>query len=509
MRSRFALRFDSLARASLRMSDPALAPFLAQHRAGRMAEAEAGYRRCLERGIDATLPLSALLLQQARYAEAVDLLEPQSALRPRDASIAVNLSIALRKVARGEDALRIARDACAASPGHAGACNALGLAALDLDRADEALAAFEAGLRAAPGQVALELHRAKCLHRLGRAVEALAVLEHIVARAPRSLEGWCDLASVQASLGRHDDALASSARALALAPDDVEVVLAHAVATLRVGDVATALSRLESITRTHADDARAWAWLGRARLREGNTDAARTALLRARSIDAADPVVAHLLAALSGTLPQEVERDYVRDLFDDFADRFEQTLVDRLAYCVPHDLLRFIDANGAADAVDVLDLGCGTGLMGDVLAAPGRSIDGVDLSARMLVHARAKGVYRSLHEAELLDFLRAADATWDLVVAADVFIYIADLRPVFAATHERLRRDGLFAFSIERSDGRQTQLPPETGRLRHSPDLLADALADAGFADIRRQTTVLRLENGSPVAGEFLLARRA
>jgi predicted TPR repeat methyltransferase len=117
----------------------------------------------------------------------------------------------------------------------------------------------------------------------------------------------------------------------------------------------------------------------------------------------------------------------------------------------------------------VLDLGCGTGLMAVELAAEGRFIDGVDLSTRMLDGARAKGVYRSLYAAEVLEFLRAAQAQWDLIVAADVFVYIADLAPVFAAAFERLPPGGVFAFSIELSASGATELPAETGRYRHAP----------------------------------------
>jgi predicted TPR repeat methyltransferase len=102
-------------------------------------------------------------------------------------------------------------------------------------------------------------------------------------------------------------------------------------------------------------------------------------------------------AASSGTLPEDVESEYIRRLFDDFADRFEDTLVGHLAYDTPHRMKQFLHRHAADGAASVLDLGCGTGLMGQQLARSGRSIDGVDLSPRMLDHARAKEGYRDLH----------------------------------------------------------------------------------------------------------------
>jgi predicted TPR repeat methyltransferase len=149
----------------------------------------------------------------------------------------------------------------------------------------------------------------------------------------------------------------------------------------------------------------------------------------------------------------------------------------------------------------VLDLGCGTGLLATHLARPGRVIDGVDLSPRMLERARAKGLYSELHAAEIGEFLRATHEAWDLIVATDVFIYIADAGASFAPTLARLTPGGWFGFSIETSAGNDTELLPQTGRYRQSPGRMTRELSDAGFVDIAQESIVLRLESGKPVAG--------
>jgi predicted TPR repeat methyltransferase len=145
--------------------------------------------------------------------------------------------------------------------------------------------------------------------------------------------------------------------------------------------------------------------------------------------------------------------------------------------------------------------------MAQQLARPGRTIDGVDLSPRMLERARAKSLYRELHTAELSAFLHEASSRWELIVATDVFIYVAELRPVFAAVATHLEAGGCFAFSIECSDGDDTELLPATGRYRHAPERVVIELREAGFVDVAREAIVLRLESGQPVAGELLLAR--
>jgi len=479
------------------------------HRVGRLDQAEAGYRDCLRDGeSEAAAPLAALLLQQQRYPEAAGLLEPLARATPDNAELATNLSVALRRSGRSAEALHAAQRACAVAPNSVSSWNAFGLAALDLARLEEALAAFEAGLRLAPAHRALALHRAHALRRLGRNERALPAYAQVVQSDPGLLDGWRGLASVQAALGQAEAALRSRERALTLAPHDREVALEHAVALLQAGQAAPAALRLEALLRADAGDAQAWAWLGRAQLRQADAAAARAAFAQAHARDAHDPVIAHFHSALSGVLPEGVESGYIRSLFDDFADRFEQTLVERLQYDTPARLARLLQLHDADAATTVLDLGCGTGLMAQQLARPGCVIDGVDLSSRMLEHARAKGVYRDLHAAELIVFLHASSAQWQLVVATDVFIYVGDLRPVFCAVAARLAPAGWFAFSIECSAGKATELLPATGRYRHAPVRTVHELRAAGFAEITRESVVLRLETGEPVAGELLLARR-
>jgi predicted TPR repeat methyltransferase len=388
------------------------------------------------------------------------------------------------------------------------AWNALGLAALDAGRLEEALAAFDTGLKGAQGHPALLLHRAMALRRLGRNEEALPAFAQLVRAFPQAPEGWRGLADVQAALGQAQAALHSRQQARARAPNDPDIAFEYATSLLLAGRALDAARLIETLLQVRGDRAQTWVWLARARLKINDVPGARVAFERAKALDPTDAMAAHFHAAASGVLPAVVETEYIRTLFDDFADRFEHTLVEQLSYDTPAQLAQLLKRLGADAAERVLDLGCGTGLMAMQLARSGRVIDGVDLSPRMLERAREKALYHELHAGELIEFLTQASANWDLVVATDVFIYMPNPGASFAPTFARLTAGGWFGFSIERSAGGDSELIPQTGRYRQAPERVARELSDAGFVDVVQEPLVLRLESGQPVAGVLFVARR-
>ena len=485
-----------------------LAGLRSLQQAGRLQEAEAGYRECLRQGLtQAAGPLATLLLNHDRNAEVVELLAPELRARPNDGELTVHLSVALRRLGHLDEALQHARRSTELLPQEVPAWHCLGLAAMEAGRLEEALAAFDAGLKVAPQHPALWLHRAVALHRMKRNSEAIEIFTRLARAFPQMPEVWRAFAATQDALGI-PDAVRSRQQARALMPNDPDVALEYASALLKTGNAAEAARQFENALKLRRDHAPSWVGLGRARLKLDDVPAAAAAFERARALDPKDSGIAHLLAAVTGVLPDAVEADYIRNLFDEFADDFEDALVRQLSYDTPAQLAAFLQLQGADTGIRVLDLGCGTGLMADRLARPGRIIDGVDLSPRMLERARKKDLYAELHEAELIAFLQTTSASWDLIVATDVLIYIPDAAATFAPTLARLAPGGWFGFSIETSSGDATELPPQTGRYRQSSARMAQDLATTGFVNIAQEPVVIRLESGKPVAGALLVAQR-
>ena len=211
-------------------------------------------------------------------------------------------------------------------------------------------------------------------------------------------------------------------------------------------------------------------------------------------------------AALLGRETRASPESWVRSTFDNFAPTFDARLRS-MGYRVPQDLAsRLIPlVRGPAD---ILDLGCGTGTCGAAVADLKRRMVGVDLSAKMLQLAALHGHYDELHEAEVQGFLAACGPeSFDVVIAADVFVYIGELDTVFREAARTLRPLGHFAFSTEEVEDGDYALR-RTGRYAQSQGYIR-RLAGRAF-DVRcADATMIRDEPGDRVMGRlFVLQKR-
>src|SRR5215813_7711881 len=254
----------------------------------------------------------------------------------------------------------------------------------------------------------------------------------------------------------------------------------------RRGDLAAAADILAQTVELAPGFATAWFALGAIRDVQGDRDGAVAAFAAARDADPEDFHGArlHLARLGAGDATPAMTETYVRRLFDQHAPDFDQALAG-LGYCGPAILLDAVGrvAGARARFGAMLDLGCGTGLGGAAFRPYVDRLVGVDLSPAMVEQARATGVYECLAVGDLAAFLRAevtSRAQYHLVLAADVFVYCADLAPVAAAVHDVLAEDGLFAFTVETHGGAGVRLG-ETLRYAHSADHVRDALARAGL----------------------------
>ncbi|MFB2549730.1 class I SAM-dependent DNA methyltransferase [Ensifer soli] len=238
----------------------------------------------------------------------------------------------------------------------------------------------------------------------------------------------------------------------------------------------------------------------------------RTLLLQPDDIFGAGLKLARLGVADAPATPPSA---YVARLFDDYARRFDAALTERLAYSVPETLAALVlrERDGATFPLAV-DLGCGTGLFGARVRPHVGRLEGFDLSAGMLAEARAKDLYDLLAEADLslppgdsgLFSGALARHRADLVSAADVLMYLGDLKAAFAIVAALVAPHGRFAFSVEDAGAEGDVVLRPSLRYAHSEAYLRAMCDGHGLDIVAVERSVIRMDAGAPVHGLLCLA---
>ena len=209
----------------------------------------------------------------------------------------------------------------------------------------------------------------------------------------------------------------------------------------------------------------------------------------------------HILTALKGETPKSAPKEYVEKLFDGYAKRFEATLVDTLDYQTPKlikDILVQANTNGSLGSV--LDLGCGTGLLGPYIKAHCSKLEGIDLSNKMLEIASQKKVYDKLSQSDIVEYLSGMPLDFDYFVALDVFIYVGELTEIFRLIKSRSKRPGKLVFSTEHTEKDGYHLL-ETGRFSHSQSYIVNLCEQFDYKMSHFSTNKLRKEKGAFLTG--------
>lgn len=354
----------------------------------------------------------------------------------------------------------------------------------------------------------------------GRSSEALAHFRSALAASPDSLLARIAVASVLTALDQPQEALDLIEEGLLRHPDDSQLLLTQvtALAKTRKFHEASAVGR--RLVGLAPDLVNAHVELGNVLLHQGEREQAVVQYRRAVELDPGNPV-AHLVAALSGDTTERAPDEYVAGLFDTYAEKFDSHLVGTLKYDIPRELAERLRAQSYMrdGGWDVLDLGCGTGLAGAAVSSDVRQIVGIDLSEKMLAKARARNLYARLERADLLTAMKKEPSdSFDVIIAADVFVYIGRLDQLAQEAHRLLRPNGVFAFSVEsmspdanvghRNEAEEGFHLAPTGRYSHSRQYLDSLAASHQFKVIEITETIVRVNEGKPVPGFVALFRR-
>lgn len=280
------------------------------------------------------------------------------------------------------------------------------------------------------------------------------------------------------------------------------------------GDLEAAADLLLQAIELAPGFASAWFTLGDVRETLGDTEGAVAAFRCARDTDPSDAhgAALRLMRLGAGELaPMPVA--YLTALYEQYAPKFEASLLGELGYRAPDLLFKAVLAVRRADRKPAffkraVDVGCGTGLAARAFAKQVDEIVGIDLSPGMVQQARATGLYKELDVADAVEGLhKRPDASAELILAADMMIYIHDLAPLMHEAARVLAPGGLFAFSTETHDGEGVVLGAGL-RYAQSEGHLRGLLADAGLKPVHVERTSTRTERDVPVPSLVIVAAK-
>jgi predicted TPR repeat methyltransferase/lipoprotein NlpI len=518
------------------------------HQAGRLAEARQIYEQILSgepRNAQALHLLGLVAHQSGDAAVAETMIRNAIALQPNDPDFHSNLGEILRAMGRIDEALEILQSAAARFVQSPAIHHNLGIALKDKGRLAEAIASLRIALQLQPQNAAAHHHLAAALAFTGQHAAAISEFRQAIALQPNSPSAYNNLANTLLEVHQLDEAIAAFGSALALKPDFAEAHnnlgtaywrrdrredalhsfrralalnsrLVSAAINLSGALLATGLFEEALAVATNAlENAPHDPQLHRSRalalVKLNRINEAREAYESAIAVNPDSELYRFELAAITaGETTRSMPASYARMIFDDYAADFDRHLVGALEYRVPEFFLEDVLAlpgERQRSTRDILDLGCGTGLCALHFRPFATRITGVDFAPKMIEAARARRVYDELILGDMMPVLHERPGSFDLILAGDLFLYVGELDALFHAVAAALRPFGLFACSIESSDGQDVLLRP-TRRFAHSLDYVRRLARQTGLLERSAREVILRKDGGVPIPGWIVLLQK-
>ncbi len=322
-------------------------------------------------------------------------------------------------------------------------------------------------------------------------------------------EAFNNLGNVLKELGQLDEAVFSYQNAVSLNPN-------YAEAFNNLGNVLKLLNQLEEAKEAYDKAIEIWPEFSEAHFNLGilfkeigHLAAAEKEYRLAIDFDPSNYSAKHMLSALSGESIEAASLEYVEGLFDRFAPTFDEELISKLGYSTPNLLKELITTEIQRDVnfQNVVDLGCGTGLSGEAIRSLSDCLTGIDASKKMLKVAEEKNIYDQLWQGEIVEALSISQETYDLFFAADVFVYLGNLEPIFNAVRKQARGEAFFVFSTESHSGDEDFNLRITGRFAHSRQYIKKIAQLTRFIIEEVKSANIRKDKGKWINGDLFILK--
>jgi predicted TPR repeat methyltransferase len=496
---------------------------LALHQADRLAEAGEVYRRILDRAPQhphALHLLGIVSTHTGNPSAAVELISKAIDIDSSTPYFFRSLGNALHALGRYDEEIACYDRAVDLNPGYTEAFYNKGNALQAQRRYSEAVQEYERALQLDPKYTQVHCAKGNALLADAKAELAISSYRRALSFDRCHVNSHFNLGVALHGVSNFAEAIQHFAHALDLKPDHADAANNMGNAYKEIGNNPAAEAcyrKAIAIDRSHVS-----AFLNLANiLRDRGANAeALNCFEKVLQLEPGNDLAKHLVATMRGEATDRAPDTYVERLFDNYANSFDEALLGGLNYQTPKKLALMLGAHCKLEAANfnILDLGCGTGLSGVMLAPYARTLVGVDLSANMLAKAAERNIYHRLEKAELQAMLGGeSDSAYDVVLAADVFVYIGRLDGIAAEVKRVLPIGGYFAFSveaIEQNDGdiEGEELPlyclNSSARYAHSRRYLEELAGKFDFSLLQCRFDEIRLDKGKPIKGWLVLMQR-
>ncbi len=390
-------------------------------------------------------------------------------------------------------------------PNFAEVHNNLGVVFQELNRLAEAEVSYKRAITLKYNYPEAHSNLGNTLKAIGKLREAEASYTKAIILEPNFAEAHSQLGMTLKKLGKLEAAVASLKKAVNLRPNFTEAYNNLGVILKSIGKLEEAEASYNKAIVSNPDFVEVYNNLGNTLKELGKLEEAKASFLKAITLKPNYQSAQHMLNALTGKKTKTAPREYIEGLFDNYAANFENSLKYNLKYKIPISITEIIMKYNKFDSLgSIVDLGCGTGLLGVEIKTMCRYLEGVDLSENMLDKAREKNLYNKLVKQDIINYLSNMSSSFDYFIATDVFIYIGDLSEVFRLIKTRNKTSGKFAFSTEHRDGNDFFLE-QTGRFSHSKKYIESLCKKFDYKIQHFETQPLRKEKNKYITGGIYL----
>jgi predicted TPR repeat methyltransferase len=483
------------------------------HRSGQRAAAIARYRQLQveQPFLPPLLNLLGLaLVQEGLVEEGLPLLSEAARRAPEAPGAWLNLAFAQLESNDLAAAEASYRRLLSLQPNHLDGLLSLAVIVQDVDL-EEAVLLLRRATKAAPERALPWLRLRRVLILVGDRAG--------IAEAERRIEGLrlegeelSELAAIEFEQRRFEKAAELYRSALQQRPDRGVAALGLGEALRELGDFDGALKALQHAAALAPRRFNPWIAMGRVHLAKGDRAAAADAFRQALQRKSDEHYTQHWLDAALGNPTPAAPQSFVQRVAFEMAAVYDDVVVPECEYRAPQLIAELLAAHfGDRRFKTLLDLGCGTGLVGRALTAVTRRRVGLDLTRRTLDLARRGEIYFDLIEQEAVSYLVATRELFDLIVAADMLPYIGDLTPLFEALATHLEPAGVVVLTTELLDEateRGDFALRDTGRYAHADSYLRRLATERGLEVLHLEAIDLRRERGRMLRGTLALLQR-